>query len=80
MANNYLNVTFASPETVTQLNSDILFDNTKSFENLQDLANFISGLEAGTKSGPVTVSITVRSTDPAVTANGGGHTCSFNIG
>lgn len=75
----YLNMTIASPETIGQLNNDILFDSTKSFESLQSFITFLEGIEAGTKSGPVTVSIVVRSTNPSVAANGGGNSTSYSL-
>ena len=75
----YLNVTINSPETVGQLNQDILFDSTKPLESIRTLVAFLEALEIGAKTGPDTISIVVRSTNPSVTANGGGSSASYNV-
>lgn len=77
---NYLNMTITTPETVGQLNQDILFDDTKPHESLQTMINFLLGLEGGLKSGPCTVSIVVTNANPSVAAAGGGSDTSYSIG
>lgn len=76
----YLNVTITSPETVAQLNQDVVFDGTKQFESIRSLVTFLEGIEAGAKPGPVTISVVVTDVDPAVSAHGGGSSTSYSIG